>query len=63
MVYTTLQIIARTREKGMPMRDLGPITGYDPKSIFFQVQQLENLGLVYVFSSPLIAVYLILPTG
>jgi hypothetical protein len=48
MVYTTLQIIARTREKGIAIKDLGPITGYDPKSIFYQIQQLVALNLMYV---------------
>lgn len=48
MVYTTLQIIARTREKGIAIKDLGPITGYDPKSIFYQIQQLVSLNLVCV---------------
>lgn len=48
VVYTTLQIIARTREKGIAIKDLGPITGYDPKSIFYQIQQLVALNLMYV---------------
>lgn len=45
-VYTTLQIVTRTREKGVPIKDLGPMTGYDPKSIFYQISQLIDMNLV-----------------
>jgi hypothetical protein len=47
-VYTTLQIITRAREKGVPIKDLGPATKYDPKAIFYQISQLVDLNLVYV---------------
>jgi hypothetical protein len=46
MVYSTLQLITRTREAGMAIKDLGPITKYDPKSIFYQISQLVELNLV-----------------
>lgn len=59
-MYTTLQVITRTREKGIAIKDLGPITKYDPKSIFYQIAQLVDMNLVYVllsgsFLTPLIS--------
>jgi hypothetical protein len=45
-VYTTLQIVTRAREKGVAIKDLGPMTGYDPKAIFYQISQLIDLNLV-----------------
>ncbi|KIM26498.1 hypothetical protein M408DRAFT_25219, partial [Serendipita vermifera MAFF 305830] len=45
-VYSTLQIITRAREKGIAVKDLGPITKYDPKSIFYQIAQLVDMNLV-----------------
>jgi hypothetical protein len=47
-VYSTLQIITRAREKGVPIKDLGHMTKYDPKSIFYQISQLVDMNLVYV---------------
>lgn len=46
MVYTALQLIARGREHGMSVVDLGKKTGYDQKTCFYLVKQLTELNLV-----------------
>ncbi|KAG8822889.1 hypothetical protein FRC19_005046 [Serendipita sp. 401] len=46
VVYTTLQIITRARDEGVAIKDLGHLTKYDPKAIFFQISQLIGLGLI-----------------
>ncbi|KAG8848244.1 hypothetical protein FRB91_010998, partial [Serendipita sp. 411] len=43
VVYTTLQIITRARDEGVAIKDLGHLTKYDPKAIFFQISQLIGL--------------------
>lgn len=47
-VYTILQLVCRTRALGIATKDLGPLTGYDPRSIHYQINQLLDLGLLYV---------------
>lgn len=46
VVYTVLQIIVRSREAGIAIKDLGSITKYDPKSIYYQIQALEAMDLI-----------------
>jgi transcription factor C subunit 3 len=46
MVYTALQLITRGREKGISVVELGKKTGYDQKTCFYLVKQLESLDLV-----------------
>lgn len=47
-VYTILQLVCRTRALGLATKDLGALTGYDPRSIHYQITQLLDLGLLYV---------------
>lgn len=46
MVYATLQLIARERDVGLSMVDLGKKSGYDQKTCFYLVKQLIELDLV-----------------
>ncbi|KAI0067924.1 hypothetical protein BV25DRAFT_1819394 [Artomyces pyxidatus] len=46
MVYTALQFIARGREPGISVVDLGKKTGYDQKACFYLIKQLLDLDLV-----------------
>ncbi|KAL5534526.1 hypothetical protein ACEPAG_989 [Sanghuangporus baumii] len=46
MVYATLQIIARSRETGISVLDIGKTTGYDQKTCFYVVKQLLDLDLI-----------------
>ena len=47
MVYATLQLIARAREKGISVLDIGKKTNYDQKTCFYLVKQLLELGHMY----------------
>jgi hypothetical protein len=47
-VYTILQLVCRARALGLATKDLGPLTGYDPRSIHYQITQLLDLGLLCV---------------
>jgi len=47
-VYTILQLVCRTRALGIATKDLGALTGYDPRSIHYQITQLLDLGLLCV---------------
>lgn len=51
MVYTSLQFIARGREQGISVLELGKKSGYDQKTCFYLVKQLVELDLVYVLAS------------
>ncbi|KAL5495552.1 hypothetical protein ACEPAI_1015 [Sanghuangporus weigelae] len=46
MVYAALQIIARSRETGVSVLDIGKTTGYDQKTCFYVVKQLLDLDLI-----------------
>ncbi|KAI5123716.1 hypothetical protein M0805_000310 [Coniferiporia weirii] len=46
MVYASLQLIARARESGLSVLELGRATGYDQKTCFYLVKQLLELDLV-----------------
>lgn len=46
LVYTALQLITRTREKGLSVVDLGQKTGYDQKTCFYLIKVLVELDLV-----------------
>lgn len=46
IVYTALQLITRTREKGLSVVDLGKKTGYDQKTCFYLIKVLVELDLV-----------------
>ena len=48
MVYACLQLVARARETGISVLDLGKATKYDQKSCFYIVKQLVELGLMLV---------------
>lgn len=50
MIYACLQVIARERESGISVLDLGKSTGYDQKTCFYIVKQLLELNLVSVIS-------------
>ncbi|CAE6488685.1 unnamed protein product [Rhizoctonia solani] len=43
-VYAVLQLITRTRREGISVIDIGKQSGYDPKTCFYLVQTLVNLG-------------------
>ncbi|CAE7225830.1 unnamed protein product [Rhizoctonia solani] len=46
-VYAVLQLITRTRREGISVVDIGKQSGYDPKTCFYLVQTLVNLGYIY----------------
>ncbi|KAJ1300711.1 hypothetical protein OPQ81_002356 [Rhizoctonia solani] len=46
-VYAVLQLITRTRREGISVIDIGKQSGYDPKTCFYLVQTLVNLGHVH----------------
>ncbi|KAI0047812.1 hypothetical protein FA95DRAFT_1558689 [Auriscalpium vulgare] len=46
MVYTALQFIARARQDGISIVDIGKKSGYDQKSCFYLIKQLLELDLV-----------------
>ncbi|CUA70965.1 Titin [Rhizoctonia solani] len=46
-VYAVLQLITRTRREGISVIDIGKQSGYDPKTCFYLVQTLVNLGHIY----------------
>ncbi|EJD04259.1 uncharacterized protein FOMMEDRAFT_106841 [Fomitiporia mediterranea MF3/22] len=46
MVYASLQLIARAREAGISVLELGRTTGYDQKTCFYVVKQLRDLDLI-----------------
>lgn len=46
MVYATLQMIARERDTGLSVLELGKRSGYDQKTCFYLVKQLIDLNLV-----------------
>jgi hypothetical protein len=48
MVYATLQLIARERDVGISVLDLGKKSGYDQKTCFYLVKQLTELDLMWV---------------
>lgn len=47
-VYACLQLIARSRETGLSVLDLGRKSGYDQKTCFYIVKTLVELDLMYV---------------
>ncbi|CAE6432020.1 unnamed protein product [Rhizoctonia solani] len=46
-VYAVLQLITRTRREGISVIDISKQSGYDPKTCFYLVQTLVNLGHIY----------------
>ncbi|CAE6459542.1 unnamed protein product [Rhizoctonia solani] len=46
-VYAVLQLITRTRREGISVVDIGKQSGYDPKTCFYLVQTLVNLGHIH----------------
>jgi transcription factor C subunit 3 len=48
MVYSSLQIITRGREKGVTVVELGQRSKYDQKACFYLVKQLVDLNLMCV---------------
>ncbi|KAF9821815.1 hypothetical protein IEO21_00245 [Rhodonia placenta] len=52
MVYTSLQFIARGREQGISVLELGKKSGYDQKTCFYLVKQLVELDLVVKRRNP-----------
>ncbi|EUC63046.1 B-block-binding subunit of tfiiic protein [Rhizoctonia solani AG-3 Rhs1AP] len=46
-VYAVLQLITRTRREGISVIDIGKQSGYDPKTCFYLVQTLVNLGHIH----------------
>ena len=46
MIYTGLQIITRSRERGISVLDFGKKSGYDQKTCFYIIKQLVDLNLV-----------------
>lgn len=48
MVYATLQLIARARENGISLLEIGKATGYDQKTCFYVVKQLIELDFMFV---------------
>lgn len=48
MIYASLQLIARARETGISVLELGKTTGYDQKTCFYIVKQLVDLDYMFV---------------
>lgn len=48
MAYTALQIIARSRDKGIVIDDITKATEYLSGTVFYLVKSLVELGLMYV---------------
>lgn len=46
MVYTSLQLVSRGREKGISVVELSKKTGYDPKTCHYLVDKLLELNLM-----------------
>jgi len=46
MAYTVLQLIASTRDAGMPVDDMTKTTGYSSGTLFYLVKTLQDLGLM-----------------
>ena len=46
MVYTVLQLIARSREAGISVVDLSNKTGYDSKNCAYLTKQLQEMDLM-----------------
>ncbi|ELU38518.1 b-block binding subunit of TFIIIC domain-containing protein [Rhizoctonia solani AG-1 IA] len=46
-VYAVLQLITRTRREGISVVDISKQSGYDPKTCFYLVQTLVNLGHIH----------------
>ncbi|CAA7259955.1 unnamed protein product [Cyclocybe aegerita] len=46
MVYSTLQIVTRGRDKGISVVELGKRSGYDQKTCFYLVRQLTEMDLI-----------------
>ncbi|CAE6468822.1 unnamed protein product [Rhizoctonia solani] len=46
-VYAVLQLITRTRREGISVIDISKQSGYDPKTCFYLVQTLVNLGHIH----------------
>lgn len=46
MVYSALQIITRGRDGGVSVVSLGKESGYDQKTCFYLIKQLQELNLV-----------------
>jgi transcription factor C subunit 3 len=52
MVYSALQVITRGRDDGVSVVALGKQTGYDQKTCFYLIKQLQELNLVFVRLCP-----------
>ncbi|EJU05245.1 hypothetical protein DACRYDRAFT_113419 [Dacryopinax primogenitus] len=51
MTYSTLQLVARARDKGITFVELSRITGYAAGAVFYLIKVLESAGLVKKFAS------------
>ncbi|KAF5355772.1 hypothetical protein D9756_004049 [Leucocoprinus leucothites] len=52
MVYSALQVITRGRDDGVSVVALGKQTGYDQKTCFYLIKQLQELNLVVKVPKP-----------
>ena len=48
MAYTALQLITRSRDKGIVIDDIAKTTGYNSGTAFYVVKVLQELNLVFV---------------